>query len=158
MRLLPLLMLGAIGCQGEGGPDPVEVRETIDGKNAALVRWYAEGMIDSAAMVFAEDAWQMPPNAPPLVGRAAYRDFWNQAVQWGSWQFGLNTEDLVVADSIAVERGRYTLVFEAGPTSAIPSMEDSGNYVVLWRLEADGEWRIVWDAPVSELSPGVTGQ
>ena len=158
MRLITLLMLGAIACRGTPGPDPAEVREIIDRKNATLERWYAEGMIDSAAMAFAEDTWQMPPNAPPLVGLAAYRDFWEQAVQWGRWQFDFNTQDVVVGDSIAVERGKYTLVFEAGPASAIPSMEDSGNYVVLWRLDPDGEWRVVWDAPVSELPPSGTGQ
>jgi len=55
-------------------------------------------------MFFAEDSWQMPPNAPPLVGRDSYREFWSQAVQWGRWQFELQAQDVVVADSIAVKR------------------------------------------------------
>jgi hypothetical protein len=37
------------------------------------------------------------------------------------------------------------------------SFEDRGNYLVHWRLEADGQWRAVGDAPVSELPiPGAT--
>jgi ketosteroid isomerase-like protein len=155
MRAVVLIVLVSAACQGGvRSQDPEVVRATLDRINKTLERLYAEGQIDSAAMFFAEDVWQMPPNSPPLVGRDSYIEFWSQAVQWGIWQFNLDVQDVVVSDSFAVERGEYTLAFDAGPESPIPSSEDRGNYVVLWRMEPDGQWRIVWDAPVSELPPG----
>ena len=153
-RLVVVAAAIILGCGTGAGPDPAAVRATIDRKNRQIARWYAEGQIDSVVAHFAADAWQMPPNAPPLVGREAMRAFWSQATQWGTWRFELNVQDVVVADSIAVERGKYTLRFEAGSQSPIPASQDRGNYLVLWRLESDGEWRVVWDAPVSELPPG----
>jgi len=152
-RLLFLLVvLGTLACQEQATTDPAEVRAIIESHNADLVRWYAEGQIDSAAMVFAEAAWQMPPNAPPLVGREAYHTFWSQAATWGEWNFTLDAQDVVTHGPIAVERGKYTLRFT--PNDQAPeemgAMEDAGNYVVLWRQDPDGEWRVVWDAPVSE--------
>jgi len=81
------------------------------------------------------------------------REFWTQALQWGEWTFTLETQEVVASGSVAVERGRYTVSFSAGP-SALPGMrstEDKGNYVVMWRRERDGQWCIVWDAPVSTV-------
>jgi uncharacterized protein (TIGR02246 family) len=132
------------------------VREIIERHNANLCNWYAAGEVDAVAEVFAEDCWQMPPHAEPLVGRAALREFWKNAVQWGEWRFTLVVEDVVVSGPIAVERGKYTLQFHAGPKAptGLESNEDRGNYVAMWRQERDGEWRIVWDAPVSVLPPG----
>jgi ketosteroid isomerase-like protein len=129
------------------------VRRIIEGHNANLERWYAGGEIDRVAEVFAEDCWQMPPNAEPMIGRAALRAGWKQAMRLGQWAFSLETRDVVVSGDIAVERGRYVLEFTAGPEAPddMPSHVDRGNYVVLWRRESDDEWRIVWDAPVSEL-------
>jgi uncharacterized protein (TIGR02246 family) len=131
--------------------DPV--REAIERHNANAARWYALGDIDSVASVFAEDAWQMPPHSPPLIGREAIRAFWRDAVKWGSWGFTLDTQDVAVSGPLAVERGKYVLRFTAGPGAppGMASFEDRGNYLVHWRLEADGEWRVVGDAPVSEL-------
>ncbi|MFW6089933.1 MAG: YybH family protein [Gemmatimonadota bacterium] len=134
------------------------VLEVVERKNDRIETLYAEGEVDSLVAMFAEDVWQMPPNMAPLVGREALRGFWSDAMQWGDWTFELRTEDLVVSDSIAVERGTYAMSVEADPEAPIPSMRDQGNYVVLWRLDPDGEWRIVWDAPVSELPPGGTGE
>ncbi len=133
-------------------PDAAEVRGIIEGHNANLVRCYATGDIDSVAEVFASDAWQMPPNAPPLVGREAIRRFWRDAVRWGMWEFSLEAQAVEVSGPLAVERGKYRLRFTAEPETppGMTSFEDWGNYLVHWRREGDGEWRIVGDAPVSE--------
>jgi ketosteroid isomerase-like protein len=138
-------------CAGRSDVDPAQVRALIEARNADFERWYATGAIDSAAMMFAEDAWQLPPNQPPLVGREAYRGFWTRATGWGLWEFDLRTEDVVVDGPIAVERGSYSLVFtpDDDAPEGMGSVDDQGNYVVLWRLDPDGVWRVVWDAPVS---------
>ncbi len=129
------------------------VRNIIEQHNANAVQYYARGDVDSLASIFATDAWQMPPNNPPLVGREAIRAFWQQAVQWGKWSFTLTVQTVEVSGPLAVERGKYILAFAAG-SGAPPGMrsfEDRGNYLVHWRHESDDEWRIVGDAPVSEL-------
>jgi uncharacterized protein (TIGR02246 family) len=129
------------------------VRQTIERHNATAVRCYAAGDIEALASIFAEDAWQMPPHQPALVGRSAIREFWRKAIQWGKWDFTLITQSVDVGDPIAVERGTYVLSFTAG-SGAPPGMTsflDRGNYLVHWRREPDGEWRVAADAPVSEL-------
>lgn len=129
-----------------------DARRAIERHNANAVRSYATGDADSIAEMVAENAWQMPPNAPALVGREAIRSFWKNALQWGSWDFDLQTQDVEVSGLLAVERGKYRLRFLAKPEAppGMASFEDRGNYVVLWRHEDDGNWRAVWDAPVSE--------
>jgi uncharacterized protein (TIGR02246 family) len=136
--------------------DAGDVRRIVDGHNATLARKYAEGDYDAIASRFTEDAWQMPPNAPPLVGREAIRAFWSQAVRWGRWEFTLTAEHVETSGPLAIERGRYTLRFTAGAgaPSGMRSNEDSGHYLVHWRREADGEWRIAHDAPESERAAG----
>ena len=131
------------------------LRAVIDNHNREIERYYASGATDSLASMFALDAWQMPPNNPPLVGRDAIRGFWQQAMGWGKWKFSLRAEDVQTSGSIAIERGKYKTTFVAGPDAppGMTSVSDQGSYVVYWRREADGNWRIVWDAPVSEIPP-----
>jgi ketosteroid isomerase-like protein len=130
-----------------------DVRLAIERHNANAVRWYAAGDVDSLVSIFAEHAWQMPPHSPPLVGRTAIRDFWRNAVSWGKWEFILETKSVDASGPIAVERGKYVLRFTAGSgaPAGMSSFEDRGNYLVHWRQEADKQWRVVADAPVSEL-------
>ncbi len=129
-----------------------DVRRIIDRQNAEICRAYREGDADAVARIFSEHCWQMPPNAPPLVGREAVRRYWAEATRWGRWDFEIEAREVVVRGDIAAERGAYTLRLEAGPEApaGFESGEDSGNYLVVWRREADGEWRALWDAAVSD--------
>src|SRR5258705_4177168 len=104
-------------CASVSFQDPRDVRSIIERHNSDAARWYASGEIDSIASMFAEDAWQMPPNSPPLVGREAIRQFWSQAVKWGKWEFSLQTQDVSVSGPVAVERGKYVLKFVPGPAA-----------------------------------------
>jgi len=148
-----VLCLSLSACASGPPRDATRVRDAIVRNNANAVRWYAMGDAESLAGMCTEGAWQMPPNHPPLVGREAIRQFWRQAFQWGKWDFTLDTQDVDVSGPLAVERGKYVLRFTAGPGTppGMASFEDRGNYLVHWRYEADGQWRAVGDAPVSEL-------
>lgn len=150
---LPLLLPAVIlGCQ-RSAPDAQTVRHTIESHNANAERWYLAGQVDSLVTLFAEDVWQLPPNMPPVVGRNSLRAFWTTAFSWGRWEFDFQSQDVITSGPIAVERGRYTVKFTPGAQSPIPALADRGNFVVLWRQSQDGQWRAVWDAPVSELPP-----
>jgi ketosteroid isomerase-like protein len=147
-----LMSLAAMcACRAASRTDPEAVRHVIDSLNSKIVAWYSAGQADSAAEVFAQDVWAMPPNSPPLVGRDSLRSFQKSTFATGKWQFELKTDDVVTADSLAMERGHYTLKVTAGPQAQYPSFEDHGNYLQLWRRDSDGHWRTVWEAKVSTV-------
>jgi ketosteroid isomerase-like protein len=155
-KVAGLLALSAVcACRPVHRTDPQDVRHVIDSLNTKLVAWYAAGQADSAAQIFAEDVWAMPPNGPPLVGRDSLRSFQKATFATGKWQFDMKTDDVVAADSLAMERGHYSLKVTAGPQARYPSFEDQGNYIQLWRHDSDGHWRTVWEAKVSTVAPAL---
>ena len=157
LRTAACLLIAAnlCACRGENRPaaqaDVPAVRYIIDSLNNQFVTQIAAGQADSASTLFANDVWQMPPNMMPLVGRDSVRAFWTNMTKSGKVEFQLQTQDVIEVDSIAVERGSYNLKYAAQPGARIPSFVDHGNYVVLWRRDSGGHWRIVWDAPVSTV-------
>lgn len=129
--------------------DLKDVRKIIDKKNDQLVVWLKEGNIDSAATIFADNIIQMPPHQEPLQGMDKFKKSWKENLGNGKWDFKIEAKEVKVCDKMAVERGEYVLNFSPNETASMPAFKDEGNYVVLWE-KIDGDWKIVWDAPVSK--------
>lgn len=153
MRFILLVVVAATlsSCRTERQADPEAARRVIDSLNTRIEGWYVAKQPDSVAGVFAEDAWIFPPNAPAAFGRDSIRAFWTNFFKLGSVVFDLKTQEVIVADSIVVERGQYVLDFTPLPNGPLPAFQDRGNYITVWRQEGDGHWRILWDAPSSTV-------
>ena len=150
-----LIVASLCACRGKDRSatpaDVPAVRYIIDSLNNRIATLIGAGQADSASTLFASDVWQMPPNMMPLVGRDSLRAFWANMTKSRQVEFNLQTQDGIGADSIAVERGIYNVKYTARKGATVPSFVDHGNYVVLWRQDSDGHWRVVWDAPVSTV-------
>ncbi len=145
--LLSLFLL--IGCQNEKEAqmppetDSNRVRKEIEARGAEFIRHYEAKAVDEVAEIFAEDAHLMPPGMPAVVGRDAIREHIEQGMKLGTWHQRISTDLVVARDSLAVERGSFTISFS--PDSSSPSImtpfKQSGKYLIHWRLEG-GVWRI----------------
>lgn len=127
--------------------DPKEVREIINKKNKQMEVWMKEGNVDSASNLFADKAIQMPPHRDPIEGKDQINKMWKENVGYGDWDFNISTKEVKVCGEMAVERGEFTLNFTPKNGAPMPAFKDKGNYVVLWE-KTEGDWKIVWDAPV----------
>jgi ketosteroid isomerase-like protein len=134
--LLAGLML--LGCSTVQAPaDPAALREQV----LATERAFAKTMADRDAARFASF---LSPEAVFVSGKGATRGSSNVAALWGRFfekpaaPFSWYPDRVEVLDS-------GTLALSSGPVLD-PQTRAIGRFSSIWRLEAPGVWRIVFDA------------
>ena len=164
-----LLMLGLIylGCGDPSGPAPdpeaqaaliakerQEALEEIEAANRRITSLASEGKFEEASRHFTADMVQMIAGQPPIQGREAWIATQQQMASMGQWDLELEVLDFEFMGDRAVERGRGVQTFVANESSPLPSMEQTGDYLVLW-VRTDEGWKIRWDYVVLETQgPG----
>ena len=120
-----------------------ETAGIIRAMDAEFVRNVAAG--DAEALVnafYAEDAEVLPPHAPLLSGREAILAFWKGGLLAAGAQVSLDTRRIEESGDLAYGSGVYTLTM---PAPGGGTTTDKGKYVVVYRRQANGEWRAVAD-------------
>jgi uncharacterized protein (TIGR02246 family) len=148
-------MVLATGCTLDSSVPRTEAElaaevQAIEALDEALTQAAQAGDAALFASFFAEDAIQMPPNAPQLEGRVAIQE--SAAGFLGSGvSLRFETSDVHVArlGDLATSRGKYYLVIDTpdGP------VRDEGSYIEVWK-RIDGEWKIVADIYNSDVPAG----
>ncbi|UCD45773.1 MAG: DUF4440 domain-containing protein [Candidatus Bathyarchaeota archaeon] len=104
--------------------------------------------IDAAVAMFAEDAFVIPPNAPPLEGHEALREVGKQLIKskvldMGEPGRGIKRLEVSASGDLAYDMGKFRIITE-GPEGPV---EEKGYFVTLYK-KIDGEWKLqgnIWN-------------
>jgi ketosteroid isomerase-like protein len=137
--------------------DLAALREAIDSHNAASAAAMIAGKpLDGVLAYYAEDAIEMPPSEPLVRGKEAIHQRNATLMQSGirvkSMRF--TPTNVQAANDVAYEVGTIECTGSLG--DGLPDVDYTGKYIVLWKRQPDGAWRItadIWnaDAPMPGL-------
>jgi uncharacterized protein (TIGR02246 family) len=135
----------------EGGEEMEErVRRAIRAANRKFGDGIRKGDPSAVGDLYTEDAILMPPNNEMIRGRHGTEGFWGAAIKMGVRDAVLKTIELrVVADEVH-EVGNYALKIQPEGKKAF---EDKGKYIVIWKRDAEGRWKLHRDIWNSSLPP-----
>lgn len=129
------------------------VKEANQAREAAI----EAGDITGYLAAYLDDAVWMPPHAPEIVGKENAAVRLKQVLDQVSVDQVIQDEEHVMmsTDHVA-ERGKYA--FSVTPKAGGAPRQETGNFMVIWKKDADGKWKIGWEMwttarPVAEL-PG----
>ena len=156
LRSLHIVLVAGLtftACAERSTPEQPDTRAADEAViHAAVKAWSAAAEAkdaESFARVYAEDAVLMLEDAPDMRGMAAIREGIEGMMQDPNFDLSFEADNVVVARSgdLAYETGTYTLTM-SDPEEK-PATE-KGHYVVVWHKQANGGWKVVLDAPVSD--------
>jgi uncharacterized protein (TIGR02246 family) len=137
-----VLLAAACAPKADTAADEAAIKKINDN----VVRWFQNKNADSVASVYADDAVDMGPNAPPARGRAAILAEYTQFFAAPGFKGTVQPKGVMVSGDLAVTDGSYTLSM-TGPGGA--PMDDSGNYVVVLK-KTNGNWMVTEGINTSE--------
>jgi ketosteroid isomerase-like protein len=99
---------------------------------------------------YSDDAVLMPPNHPAVEGKANIQTFLQGLMDQGATGITLETIRHDGEGDLAYAQGKYVLTLT---TPDGTSVDDTGKYVVTYRRQTDGGWRVVTDFFNSDNPP-----
>jgi ketosteroid isomerase-like protein len=156
------MILGAAALLGTASCKPKP--ETPEQTQAAAARtqiealakrwegWEAAGQADSVAAAFTERGYELPPNAPPRMGRDAIKASATQQYSMGQWALHLSVDQVTANGPLAFARGVYEVAMTPGPNAPAGAMAiaDTGKWVGELR-QSGGTWQfatLMWNSNI----------
>ena len=134
---------------GSPAPDAAAVRQAIEANNARFDSAVVKGDSATLASLYANDAILMLANAPAARGRDAIaKTFGGMASSMKVSAFKLTTQDVIVAGDYAIETGAVDMTVQAAKGGK--PMTEVQKYVVVWKKQGDGSYRILRDISNSD--------
>lgn len=132
--------------RGAGG-----VRAQIEQAATRFSDAFNRGDVLALAAMYDTGGVVLAPNAPPMHGRQNIEALWAGARQQGFKTLNLVVDSVEpISGNFAIDLGRYTLVIQP-PGQA--ETTDRGKYMVLWKRQADGSWKLYRDMFNTSMPP-----
>jgi len=144
--LLVVILVSSITSLVPEGVEADEVRKAVEAANAEWVAAFNRGDAVAVAALYTEGATLMPPDREMVRGRKGIQEFWQGAIQRGVKDAALTTVEVQADGNTAYEIGRASFTVHAKDQAPKPI---SSKYVVVWKRQADGSWKLqvdIWNS------------
>jgi len=133
--------------RGNVEDDLAAIRRTTAQLVAAVNASDASRVLD----VWADDGVLMPPGHPPVHGRAALREYFDNLFVRARFAFEFQSSAIELTEDMAIERVSYTVMM--WPANGPGPIADGGKGLHVYRRQADGTWKLVVDIWNSDRPP-----
>lgn len=144
-----------LGCpqpvQTPGATEEAALRET----DAAFLRAVEARDLERALSFYADDAAMFPPNARVATGREAIRAAWSSEFANPGFALTWHITKIEVAQSRELAYTQGTYEFTLNDPTGRP-VTDRGKYVVVWKKQPDGAWKLladIWNSDQAAHTP-----
>jgi uncharacterized protein (TIGR02246 family) len=111
--------------------------------NRRYLKAINDGDIDSVASLTDEGHMMISSGRAPMVGKKALVDAMTRAFATTKFNESWAPEETVVSGDLAYQRG--TFIVEATPKSGGDTARTTGNFLRIYRKQADGRWLMTHD-------------
>ncbi|MGC1685069.1 MAG: DUF4440 domain-containing protein [Candidatus Acidiferrales bacterium] len=130
-------------------------RKEVDAIRAADTAWlraYVARDIEKALSFCDERGSMLMPNAPIVTGKAAIRKLLavHLAPQSPQVTWRPDAADVARSCDLGYTRGSYKMSFK---NAAGKTVSDKGKYLIVWKRQSDGSWKVLFDISNSDLPP-----
>jgi ketosteroid isomerase-like protein len=151
------LALAACGPKVEGPKPAIDTAKAVDLIKTDEVHWNADWKSGDPAKVaahYAQGATVMIPGAAPMVGQPAILAGVKGAMDdpGFSLTFASDKVDIAASGDLAATRGTYRETAQDPKTHAAATI--TGSYVTVYKPQADGAWKAVWDITTPSVVAG----
>jgi uncharacterized protein (TIGR02246 family) len=131
--------------------------EAITQLNVDLIEAFNAGDVSAAVALVMDDAADLPPRRPAVIGKEAIREFLQSDVDRFSMHFVDEIVEIEVAGDLAVIWTNYTVTLT--PKDGGEPIESNGKWLKVLKRQPDGSWkysRNMWnsDHPPPERPTG----
>ena len=140
LMVLPLFVI--LGCEKQNEVGDVEADISAINNN---IEQYTSSMnsgdLDRWISLWADDAIQMAPDAPAIIGKEQIRAKYESILSQFTFKMTITNEEVRIGGDLAFSRGNYTVSMT--PKAGGETIMIDGKYLSIEERQADGSWKII---------------
>ncbi len=160
LLLAALFVMNVVGaCSNSNTKTPAQPPDTRAADEAAIraavIEWSNAAQakdVNKAVSFYADDAMQFADKGPLVEGKDSIRTGWEQmlALPGPGLTFATTGVEVARAGDMAYEYGTYDFATKDRKGKII---DEKGKYVVVWKKQADGSWKVAADIDNRDAAP-----
>ena len=141
MRHFLLVTVLLFACSCNPGLDQLEDSVAINAAANAFSQAYVDGDLEKQMSYYTEDVVIIPGNRPMIEGIEGVTRYWTLPADTKVLEHRTISNKLEINGTIASDYG----IYEGRSVRGSDTTSFRGQYVITWRKENDGQWRMAVD-------------